>query len=80
MDFLNAKKIYENDGLHVYFPVFCRFKNVLFEITATETAGVFDVNARFMGVSMEKVELVFQVIQTTATKQITCVSVCSVLV
>ena len=38
-----------------------RFKNVLFEIAATETAGVFDVSAKFMGVNMEKVEMVFQV-------------------
>jgi hypothetical protein len=33
---------------------------VWFEITATEV-GVFDVSAKFMGVSVEKVELVFQV-------------------
>jgi hypothetical protein len=32
---------------------------VWFEITATEV-GVFDVSAKFMGVSVEKVELVFQ--------------------
>ena len=37
------------------------FKNVLFEIAATDNVGVFDVNAKFMGVSMDKVELVFQV-------------------
>ncbi|KAI0214246.1 Ras GTPase-activating-like protein IQGAP1 [Lamellibrachia satsuma] len=37
-----------------------QFKNVLFEISSTETTGVFDVNAKFMGVSMDKVELVFQ--------------------
>lgn len=36
------------------------FKNVLFEISSTETPGLFDVNAKFMGVSMEKVELLFQ--------------------
>ena len=36
---------------------------MLFEISATETTGVFDVNAKFMGVSMDKVELVFQVHQ-----------------
>lgn len=34
---------------------------MLFEISSTETTGVFDVNAKFMGVSMDKVELVFQV-------------------
>ncbi len=39
-----------------------RFKNVLFEISSTERTGVFDVNAKFMGVSMDKVELIFQVI------------------
>ena len=38
----------------------CRLKNVSFEITATDV-GVFDVSAKFLGVSMEKVELVFQV-------------------
>ena len=43
-----------------YFACF-RFKNVLFEITATETQGLFDVSAKLMGVNMEKVELVFQV-------------------
>ena len=36
---------------------------MLFEISATELPGMFDVNAKFMGVSMEKVELVFQVSQ-----------------
>ena len=40
---------------------FDSFKNVQFEIAATDNVGVFDVNAKFMGVSMEKVELVFQV-------------------
>ena len=39
----------------------CRFKNVLFEISATESVGIFDVSAKFMGVAMEKVELIFQV-------------------
>lgn len=38
-----------------------QFKNVLFEIHATENVGVFHVYAKFMGVNMEKVELVFQV-------------------
>ena len=37
-----------------------QFKNVLFEISSTEDAGVFDVNAKFMGVPMDKVRLVFQ--------------------
>lgn len=38
----------------------CRFRNVTFEITSTGV-GTFEVSAKFMGVSMEKVELVFQV-------------------
>ena len=37
-----------------------RFRNVTFEITSTDV-GTFDVSGKFMGVSMEKVELVFQV-------------------
>ncbi|KAL8562627.1 hypothetical protein ACOMHN_011199 [Nucella lapillus] len=37
-----------------------QFKNVLFEIVATENPGVFDVSAKFMGVARDKVELVFQ--------------------
>lgn len=36
-----------------------QFRNVTFEITSTGV-GVFQVSARFMGVAMEKVELVFQ--------------------
>jgi hypothetical protein len=43
-----------------------QFKNVLFEISATENVGMFHVNAKFMGVNMEKVELVFQVSIITA--------------
>jgi hypothetical protein len=39
-----------------------RFKNVQFEISSTDTSGTFDVNAKFMGVSMDKVDLVFQVL------------------
>jgi len=38
-----------------------RFKNVLFEICSTDSSGVFEVNAKFMGVNMDKVELLFQV-------------------
>ena len=41
--------------------VFFRFKHVLFEITAGDENGLFLVSGKFMGVSMEKVELVFQV-------------------
>ena len=37
-----------------------RFKNVLFEISTTEEPGIFEVSAKFMGVMMEKVDLVFQ--------------------
>nr|KAI8756299.1 ras GTPase-activating-like protein IQGAP1 isoform X2 [Biomphalaria glabrata] len=37
-----------------------QFKNVMFEISSTDDPGVFDVNAKFMGVNMDKVELVFQ--------------------
>ncbi|XP_059176256.1 ras GTPase-activating-like protein IQGAP1 [Physella acuta] len=37
-----------------------QLKNVMFEISSTEDPGVFDVNAKFMGVSMDKVELIFQ--------------------
>lgn len=37
-----------------------QFKNALFEIAATENPGVFEVNAKFMGVNFDKVELVFQ--------------------
>ena len=38
-----------------------RFKNVMFEIKSADEVGVFEVSAKFMGVAMEKVELVFQV-------------------
>ncbi|CAG5135114.1 unnamed protein product, partial [Candidula unifasciata] len=37
-----------------------QFKNMVFEISSTDDPGVFAVNAKFMGVNMEKVELVFQ--------------------
>ncbi|XP_077989473.1 ras GTPase-activating-like protein IQGAP1 isoform X2 [Glandiceps talaboti] len=37
-----------------------QFKNVMFEFETTETSGVFAISAKFMGVSMEKVQLVFQ--------------------
>lgn len=39
----------------------CRFKNVMFDIKSADEVGVFEVSAKFMGVAMEKVELVFQV-------------------
>lgn len=37
-----------------------RFKNAVFEITSKDV-GIFEVSGKFFGVSMEKVELVFQV-------------------
>jgi len=45
----------------VFVSVRGRFKNVLFEISSTDTSGVFEVNAKFMGVNMDKVDLLFQV-------------------
>lgn len=39
-----------------------RFRNVSFEITSIDV-GVFEVTGRFLGRQIEKVELVFQVIQ-----------------
>lgn len=38
-----------------------RFKNAQFEIAATADPGVFEVGAKFMGIEVEKVELIFQV-------------------
>lgn len=37
-----------------------QFKNVQFEIGDTRDPGVFEINAKFMGVEMDKVDLVFQ--------------------
>ncbi|CAH1797463.1 unnamed protein product [Owenia fusiformis] len=37
-----------------------QFKNVLFEIGEGVNAGVFEVNAKFLGVTMDEAELVFQ--------------------
>lgn len=34
---------------------------MLFEISTTDEPGIFEVSAKFMGVTMEKVDLVFQV-------------------
>ena len=47
--------------LHVYFVT--RFKNAVFEITSRDV-GIFEVSGKFFGVSMEKVELVFQVCES----------------
>ena len=33
----------------------------MFEIAATDNVGVFEVKAKFLGVPLDKVELVFQV-------------------
>lgn len=38
-----------------------RFKNAIFEISPSETVGVFDVKAKFMGVLLETVQLEYQV-------------------
>ncbi len=38
-----------------------QFKGVLFEISTTEEPGVFEVAAKILGRSMDKIELVFQV-------------------
>ncbi|XP_043919900.1 ras GTPase-activating-like protein IQGAP2 [Protopterus annectens] len=37
-----------------------QFKNVLFDISPTESVGDFEVKAKFLGVEMEKVQLHFQ--------------------
>lgn len=37
-----------------------QFKNVMFEISATNVPGVFEVSAKFLGVKMDSVQLVFQ--------------------
>lgn len=34
---------------------------MMFEIKSADEVGMFEVSAKFMGVAMEKVELVFQV-------------------
>ena len=33
----------------------------MFDIKSADEVGIFEVSAKFMGVAMEKVELVFQV-------------------
>ncbi|XP_072167571.1 ras GTPase-activating-like protein IQGAP1 [Diadema setosum] len=37
-----------------------QFKNVMFEIASTDVPGVFEVSAKFLGVKMDSVQLVFQ--------------------
>lgn len=37
-----------------------QFKNVMFDIIATEDMGIFDVRSKFLGVEMEKVQLNIQ--------------------
>ena len=49
-----------NNKLTCGFLLPCRFKNAVFEITSKDI-GTFEVTGKFFGVSMEKVELVFQV-------------------
>ena len=40
----------------------CRLRNVMFEISqADDDVGKFAVNAKVLGVNMDKVEIVFQV-------------------
>ena len=46
--------------VNIFF-LFFRLKNVMFEIRSGEEIGVFEVSAKFMGVPMENVELIFQV-------------------
>lgn len=43
------------------FLKFCRFKNVIFEVSPTEEVGDFEVKAKFMGVQMETFMLHYQV-------------------
>lgn len=39
-----------------------RFKNVIFEISPSETVGVFEVKAKLMGVHLETLQLEYQVL------------------
>ena len=45
----------------MYFNLIFRFKNVQFEIKETPDPGVFEVQAKFLGMDVKKVDLVFQV-------------------
>lgn len=57
----SAHKLYEKGVvLEIEGLPQAQFKNVQFEISAAEDVGFFEVSAKFMGVAMEKVELVFQ--------------------
>lgn len=56
-----ASSLYPRYCLIEFFISSVRFKNVMFEIKSADEVGVFEVSAKFMGVAMEKVELVFQV-------------------
>ena len=51
------------------FIVITRFKNAVFEIMSTDV-GTFEVTGKFFGVSMEKVELVFQVCGPPSTAKL----------
>lgn len=39
----------------------CRFKNMQFEIKETADPGVFEVQAKLLGMEVKKIDLVFQV-------------------
>lgn len=58
-------KFYSVNDSYSFLPKFCcfflfRLKNASFEIVPADS-GVFEVSAKFMGIPMEKVEIVFQV-------------------
>lgn len=42
-------------------PILDSFRNVIFDITPGEEAGRFEVNAKFLGVDMERFQLHYQV-------------------
>lgn len=42
-------------------PLFYSFKNVIFDIIPGDEAGKFEVNAKFLGVDMERFQLQYQV-------------------
>lgn len=42
-------------------PVPDSFRNVIFDITLGDEAGKFEVNAKFLGVNMERFQLHYQV-------------------
>ena len=50
----------------------------MFEIAATDNVGVFEVKAKFLGVPLDKVELVFQVKLSIPLYMNTCTIYCTV--